>query len=139
MTTPVSSCGIPRKSMRSKSNPAVNVMAPGFGSAEPWACAGDRWRQRTALSPGHSDPPNRRSMHAPPPKRPGSVREADPERTDHLVAFATVEELRGRAERLVFYAAVHVPRAEAGRATERYCHDSRDAEEPELVVLPSSS
>src|SRR5262245_43295246 len=113
MITPVSSCGIPRKKYAfAKSNPTVNFTFPGFGSVEPWACAGDavaatsRPMARHTLIPRIALPLRRMRRL---PKRLGSVREADSERTDHLVAFTTVEEFCCRAELLVFYAAVHVP------------------------------
>src|ERR1700752_675493 len=101
---------MPRKKYAlAKSNPPLNVRAPGFGSVEPWARAGDAVAADISISTqtlSHPPADFLRSTHGL-PRGSALVREPDSERTHPLVAFATIEELSGRAKRLVFYAAVH--------------------------------
>src|SRR5262245_10578990 len=159
MTTPVSSCGMPRNRYAfRKSIPPVSVRFPGFGSggAGSWDHAGDapRPNQTAATSAnvaqrgirpisGIEPPALRRHSPCEDAKEDARsvrvlVRESDPKRANYLIALTTIEELGGRAELLVFYAAVNVPGTEAAGAAERYGDDTGDAEEPELVVLEAS-
>jgi hypothetical protein len=68
------------------------------------------------------------------PGRTSSVGQANTDRSDHARSVAAVEDFGRVAEHLTLHSAVQVPRTEVGRASERHCHNARDADKSEQMV-----